>query len=402
MYLDAVSKLYEGYESTSPDERWHRYIGAMKHLRSKYPKDEEASIFYALALTSTAGAGAAGIEQRREALNILLPIFERNPNHPGAVHYILHSADTPELAAIALPAARRYAAIAPASPHALHMPSHIFSRLGYWQESIDSNLASAKLASEWVSEGKDGLFDEQHALNHVEYAYLQLGQDRTAFENIRTMQKLAGMPGGDPWWPIDARIYYDLDTHNWTDALQIQAPAASPFTENLDVFWIHAIAAARLGHVQQSSRFLEDFKKSSSDFEKQHGWGDLIHLELLEAEAWSLFAQQDRTRAVETLREAVKFEQAHPTYYPDVLPRPSAEMLGDMLLSLKSPGHALDAYKVALTMAPNRLNSLIGARDAAASNQDADLAAHYSAAINSICGENADRPEAKAMPLDGH
>lgn len=401
MYLEAVSKLYEGYENTSGDERWHRYVAAMQQLRSKYPKDQEASLFYAVALTWTA-SGNAGMDQRHAALDILLPIFEQNPKHPGAAHYILHAADTPELAAIALPAARMYATIAPASPHALHMPSHIFSRLGYWQESLDSNIASARVAAEWVSQGKDGLFDEQHALNHVEYAYLQLGQDRNAFEQIDAMQKLAAMPGGDTWWPIDARIYYDLETRDWADALQIEAPVASPFDENFDVFWIHTIAAARLKQAQQASAFLEDFKKSSSAFEKQHGWGDLIHLELLEAEAWTLFAQQDRTKAVDVLREAVKFEQAHPIYYPDVLPRPSSEMLGDVLLLMNSPGEALDAYKAALSTAPNRLNSLIGAREAAVSSHNAELAAQYNAAIISICGNNADRPGAKALSLGSH
>jgi hypothetical protein len=390
MYLDAVSKLYEGYESTPGDERWRRYIAAMQQLRSRYPKDKEAAIFYALALEETAGSGKAGIEQRREALDILLPLFEENPNHPGVAHYILHAADTPELAEIALPAARRYAAIAPASPHALHMPSHIFSRLGYWQESLDSNIASTQVAAGWVAEGRDGLFDEQHALNHVEYAYLQLGQDQNAFEQIGIMQKLATTPGGDSWWPIDARIYYDLDTHNWVDALEIQAPASSPFAEDLDVFWIHTIAAARSNQAPQAAASLADFKNSSSEFEKQHGWGDLIHLELLEAEAWTLFAQHDRTQAVQTLREAMAFEQAHPIYYPDVLPRPSPEMLGDMLLLLKSPGEALDAYKVALKIAPNRLNSLIGAREAATASQHAELAAQYSAVIASICGNKPD------------
>jgi tetratricopeptide (TPR) repeat protein len=402
MYLEAVSKLYEGYENTSGDDRWHRYIAAMQQLRSKYPKDQEASLFYALALTWTVGSGKAGMEQRREALDILLPLFEQNPKHPGAAHYILHAADTPELAAIALPAARMYATMAPASPHALHMPSHIFSRLGFWQESLDSNIASVRVAAEWVSAGKDGLFDEQHALNHVEYAYLQLGQDHKAFEQIDGMQKLASMAGGDPWWPIDARIYYDLETHNWADALEIESPAASPFTENLDVFWIHTIAAARLKQAQQAAAFLADFKKSSSEFEKQHGWGDLIRLELLEAEAWTLFAKKDRTKAIETFREAIKFEQAHPIYYPDVLPRPSAEMLGDALLLMDTPSEALDAYKAALATAPNRLNSLVGARDAASRSHHADLASHYNAAIRAICGNNADRQEARTTAGGSH
>lgn len=398
MYLDAVSKLYAGYENTSGDERGHRYLVAMQQIRSRYPNDQEASIFYALSLIGTAGSGQAGIEQRRKALDILLPIFDQSPNHPGVAHYILHAADTPELAAIALPAARKYAAIAPSSPHALHMPSHIFSRLGYWQESLDSNIASSKVAAEWVREGKDGLFDEQHALNHVEYAYLQLGRDHKAFEQIEVMATLAKAPDGDPWWPIDARIYFDLDTHNWNDALQIQSPPPSPFAENLDVFWIHTIAAARLGRAQQAASSLEDFKKSSSEFEKQHGWGDLIHLELLEAEAWTLFAQGDRTKAIEKLQEAVTFERANPIYYPDVLPRPSAEILGDMFLLLRSPTKALHAYKEALSMAPDRLDSLLGARDAAAIAKQAKVEEHYRSVILSMCGNDADRLAVATTP----
>jgi hypothetical protein len=402
LYIDAVSKLYAGYENTSGSERWRRYIAAMQQVRVKYPKDQDASMFYALALIWTADSGGTGNEQRREALKILLPLFEQNPKHPGAAHYIIHAADTPELATIALPASRQYATIAPAAPHALHMPSHIFSRLGYWQESLDSNISSAKVAAEWVAEGKDGLFDEQHALNHIEYAYLQMGRDHQAFEQIRVMQQLATAPGGDPWWPIDARIYYDLDTHNWSDALEIQAPASSPFIENIDVFWIHTIAAAHSNQAQKASAFLEDFRRSSSEFEKQHRWGDLIRLELLEAEAWTLFVQQDRAKAVETMKEAVEFEQVHPIYYPDVLPRPAAEMLGDMLLLVKSPEAALDSYRKALVMAPNRLNALIGARDAAANSQHPELAAQYKAILVSLCGDNVDRPEARTLLFGDH
>jgi tetratricopeptide (TPR) repeat protein len=391
MYLDAVSKLYVGYETTPADERSQRYVVAMRNLRSQYPTDKEAAIFYALALITTAGTGKAGIEQRREALGVLLPLFEVNPNHPGIAHYILHAADTPELAEVALTAARNYARIAPAAPHALHMPSHIFSRLGQWQEALDSNIASSQVAAAWVTEGKDGLFDEQHALNHVEYSYLQLGQDHNAFEQIGIMQKLASAANGDPWWPVDARIYYDLETHNWADAIEIQPPASSAFIDNLDVFWIHAIAAARSNQAPQAAAALVDFKKSSSEFEKQHGWGDLIHLELLEAEAWTAFAQHDEAKAIQTLQEAMSFEQAHPIYYPDVLPRPSPEMLGEMLLLVKSSDKALDAFKVALKIAPNRLNSLIGARDAAAGSQHKKQAARYTAIIASICGNKADR-----------
>jgi len=130
------------------------------------------------------GSGKEGLKHRREALAILLPIFKQYPNNPGAAHYIIHAADTPELAQEALPAAREYAKIAPDSPHALHMPSHIFNRLGYWQESIDANQASARVAAEWTNTGRDGTFDEIHALNNLEYAYLQLGK-KTGLRRLR-------------------------------------------------------------------------------------------------------------------------------------------------------------------------------------------------------------------------
>lgn len=150
IYFDAVRSMYEGHEKTSGAERWQRYLTKTADLRSKYPDDTNASLFYALGLVWAAGPGPHGIAQRRRALDILLPIFQADPDNPGAAHYIIHAADTPELAAIALPAARKYAMIAPDSPHALHMPSHIFSRLGLWREMARSNEDSARVAANWV------------------------------------------------------------------------------------------------------------------------------------------------------------------------------------------------------------------------------------------------------------
>jgi hypothetical protein len=178
MYVDSVRAMYEGYNETSGDDRWHKYLHRMQEIRHKYPDDINASLFYGLGLTWTAGPGERGIQQRKEALAIFIPIFEKYPSNPGAAHYIIHAADTADLAAEGLPAARKYAAIAPDSPHALHMPSHIFNRLGYWKESIETNEASVRVAAEWTKTGRDGRGDELHALNNVEYADLQLGQDK--------------------------------------------------------------------------------------------------------------------------------------------------------------------------------------------------------------------------------
>lgn len=360
MYLQAVRAMYQDYEHTSGAVRWARYLSEMEILRRAYPHDVNASLFYALGLIWTAGPGDKGLAQRREALDVLLPIFQEYPNNPGAAHYIIHAADTPELATIALPAAHKYAAIAPDSPHALHMPSHIFNRVGDWQDSISTNIASARVAAQWTKEGRDARFDELHALNNLEYAYLQLGEQAKAREVIEKIGKLAVEPGGDPWSEVDARIYFDVDTHDWNDAIHIQPPPKSPFEENFDVYWIHSIAAAHLSESNVASRSLEDFRKSSSEWESSHGWGDVFHLALLEAQAWTLFSDGKHEDAVKQLSEAMRFEKSHPMYYPDILPRPAAEMQGDMLVQMGQRAGARRAYEAALKVAPNRRDSRVG------------------------------------------
>jgi tetratricopeptide (TPR) repeat protein len=367
MYLNAVRAMYEGYDRTSGDARWNNYLNCMDAIRRAYPEDINASLFYALGLVWTAGPGRTGLARRKQALHILLPIFERYPDNPGAAHYIIHAADTPELAIVALPAARKYAAIAPDSPHALHMPSHIFNRLGLWNESIASNLASARVAAIWVKERRGGLFDELHALNNLEYGYLQLGDYDKARGVIDRIEQAASGPTGDPWAGIDATIYFDLETRDWADALKLQTPSASVFQENFDIYWLHTIAAARLGKAAQAETELEKFRESSAEWTKAHPLtGDMLHLALLEAEAWTQFVQGERDQALNTIDQAGRFEYSHPMYYADILARPSAEMRGDMLLQMGRPAQALRAYKTSLQTAPNRYDSLNGARISAA------------------------------------
>jgi hypothetical protein len=362
MYLDAVKAMYEGYQDTSGTVRSNRYLAAMDSVRRKYPDDINASLFYALGLVWTAGTGQPGLVQRRKALAILLPIFKKHPNNPGAAHYIIHAADTPELAHIALPAAREYAAIAPDSPHAQHMPSHIFNRLGCWNDSIKANLASARVAHEWMKSGRGGLFDLQHALNNLEYAYLELGKTKEAQEIIAQIDQASDARGNDPWGPIDARIYFDVETNAWSDAVAIDSPPKSPFDENFDVYWIHAIAEARLGNTAAARVALEEFRKSSADWTSVHGWDDVFHLALMEAEAWTLFSEGKGQDAVRELSDAVAFEKNHPIYYADVLPRPASEMLGEMLLQMRKNKESCAAFRASLVLAPNTLNSINGLR----------------------------------------
>ena len=380
MYVNAVRAMYEGYDHTSGDDRWHKYLDRMQEIRQKYPDDVNASLFYGLGLTWTAGPGKQGIQQRRQALAIFLPIFKQYPDNPGAAHYIIHAAHTSELAAEALPAARKYAAIAPDSPHALHMPSHIFNRLGYWKDSVETNQASARVAAEWAKTGGDGRFDELHALNNIEYAYLQLGQGEHAQEVIEQIKEIA-KSGTDAWLAVDARIYYDLETHNWQDALKIEPPAGSGFDENFDAYWIETIAAARSGNTDQAEQALERYRKSSATWDKEHGWGDVLGVAMTEAQAWTMFSEGKHEEAVTHLRAIAQYERDHPMYYADILPRPSGEMLGDMLLQMDKPAEALAAYKQALELAPNRFDFLIGAKTAAARSGSMELSQEYTRKI---------------------
>jgi tetratricopeptide (TPR) repeat protein len=362
MYLDAVRGMYEGYSDAPGRVRWSRYLVRMAAIRRRYPQDSDASMFYALGLVWTAGEGRRGIAQRRRALRILLPLFSKLPDHPGAAHYIIHAADTPELAAIALPAARKYASIAPDSPHATHMPSHIFSRLGYWPEMVRSNEESARLAAEWVKDGRNGRFDEQHALAYLEYGYLQLNQRDKAQEQIARIRNVMSAPGGDPWAEVDARISYDVETADWEDALKMEPPPSSPFQENFDVFWVHALAAARLGQVETARNALKSLSESIAQQRTGINYAHILHIYLLQAQAAVQVAEGEPKTAVRTLRLAVDYERAHPVDYPNILASPSAEVLGELMLNMRDAAGAHRAFQQALAMAPNRLRSLDGLR----------------------------------------
>lgn len=365
MYISAVRAMYEGYDHLSGQERWARYLRQMSSIRSQYPEDLNASLFYALGLVWTAGTGREGLDQRRGALDILMPIFAAHPNDPGAAHYIIHAADTPELAALALPAARKYASIAPDSPHAVHMPSHIFGRLGYWNELVASNERSTAVAAQWVASGKDGRFDELHALTYLEYGFLQLGEFDRAREQIARIRNLMSGPSGDPWAEIDARILYDVQIRDWRDALSIEPPPRSPVKENFDVYWVHTMAAGELGNVDLTEKSLAELSQSVA---QHRGNDDILHLDVAQATAEAAAVRGETDRAIATLKNAVRFEQQHPVDYPNVLTPPSAELLGAPLLKHGRPAEAARAFQTALELAPKTLHSVEGRKQA-----DSDL-----------------------------
>jgi len=387
-YLDAIAVRYRRFETDSSSVRGDRYRAAMKKLHEDYPLDEEASLFYGLALFGDS----------KQALAVLLPVFAADPNSPGAAHYIIHAADSAELAYIALPAARKYASIAPDSPHALHMPSHIFCRLGLWQESIKSNQDSATVAHQWVIQRRaGGTFDEEHARNTMMYAFLQSGQSTAAKEQIRSVADLESLSfaHADPWMSVDDQIVYDLELHDWKHALVIEPPSSSKFSDNFEVYWLRAIALAHLNESADAQKAYDRFLQSSGSFANRAvGFvATLIKVETLQARAALEHAQHNDAEAIATLTEATTFEKANFIYYPDVIPRPSAEILGDLLLELHRDKEAGTAYRQALIMTPNRFDSVYGAFKAAQASNDEQSEREFAIQLGSISQVKPDRSE---------
>jgi tetratricopeptide (TPR) repeat protein len=246
------------------------------------------------------------------------------------------------------------------------MPSHIFSRLGFWHEMARSNEDSARVAADWVRQGRDARFDELHALTYLEYAYLQLNEREQARKQIRRIAVLMHGPGGDPWAEIDARILFDVQTDDWEDARKILPPAASPRRENFDAYWVRAEAAGHLGDAREARDALQQLTDSIAEQKDRVGYANTLHLYLLQAQSAVLAAEKHQEDALAILKRAVAFEQAHPMDYPNVLAPPSAEFLGMLFLEMRRPSEAASAFQQALVLAPNTLRSVTGAQKAAA------------------------------------
>jgi tetratricopeptide (TPR) repeat protein len=334
----------------------------------------------------------------KQALDILLPIFASDPRSPGAAHYIIHATDSADLAQIGLPAARKYASIAPDSPHALHMPSHIFCRLGLWQEAIRSNEDSARVAHQWVLEGRrGGVFDEEHARNTMIYAYLQSGQTAAARRQINLVAAVESLPiaHGDGWMKVDNQMRYDLELRDWKDAAQIDPPSGAHFEDNFETYWIHTMAESQLGKITLARDSYSKFLKSAEMFphKDEYAVATGIKLETIQGEAILLHAEHHDAESVAKLQEGAAFEKKSFVYYPDSLPRPSEELLGDLLMTLHRVCEAKTAYQRALLVTPNRFNSVFGAFRSSVALHDSSEAERFASLLIEIAPMSADRQE---------
>jgi tetratricopeptide (TPR) repeat protein len=383
-YISAVELLYKDPDKVDHRTRVLAYEKAMEELYRRYPKDREAAVFYALALNATASPGDKTYANQLKAAAILEKVFAAQPQHPGVAHYLIHSYDYPAIASRGLEAARRYAQIAPSAPHALHMPSHIFTRRGFWEDSIKSNLASAAAAK--------NQFDQFHAMDYLAYAYLQLGQDHKA---KRVLEEIGAVPKvtfehfvtGYALAAIPAR--YAIERRRWEEAAALSPkPPDFPWTrfpqaESI-TFFARGLGAARSGNGAQAKQDLERLAslRRSLAQAKQRYWEDQVEIQTKTVEAWIAFAEGRSDEALRLMRAAADAEDAtdkHPVTPGPLVP--ARELLGEMLVEAGHPGDALKEFEASMQIEPNRFRGLHGAAKAAQLSGDRRKAEDYYAKL---------------------
>jgi len=365
-YIEALGVFYDGWEQRNHAARAKAYQEAMHGVQKRNPKDQEASILYALALMATASLEDKTYGNQRTAAAILETVFAAQPNHPGVAHYLIHAYDNPELAPQGLVAARAYSKIAPDVPHALHMPSHIFTRLGLWEDSISSNLAAAAAARQHGDAG-----EEFHALDYLVYAYLQLGKNDEA-EKIRDHLPAAGDAKGSSAFKINfakaaIRARCALEQQKWAEAEKLAAePGVQPQVAAIS-HWAAALGATHTGNLAAARQHAEQVRRLSVELgEKGEAyWAQQVAIQGEEAGGWVAFAEHRNYDALRLLRMAADHEDAAEKH--SVTPgavRPARELLGDLLMEMHEPKEALRAYRQVLTVAPERRNALRGVAEA--------------------------------------
>ena len=360
-YIDALDQYYRDSEHLDHGARAERYALAMAGVARDNPHDAEAQIFYALALIATAPPTDKSHGHQKRAADILEPIYRRQPQHPGLAHYLIHACDSAELAPRGLAAARAYAKIAPSVPHALHMPSHIFTRLGVWDDSIASNLAARAAAHDQGDVG-----EELHAMDYLTYAYLQSGRYADAkqvVDGLRSMHELSAAEFKVGYAATAMPIRIAVETRQWQDAAALQPLPHSPPQVRALVFWARALGQARNGaghaadaEIDQLQSCLVELQSSGNKY-----WTVQVDALLQEAQGWRYAALSDPEAAVLSLRSAAdeedSVEKLPLTPGPVV---PAREQLGELLLQLKRPEQALREFQTVLTLAPRRRGAMLG------------------------------------------
>jgi tetratricopeptide (TPR) repeat protein len=405
-YIEAIALYYTDWDKFDHHARCLKFEEAMEIIYKKFPQDKEAAIFYSLALDASADPTDKSFAKQKKAGAILNAIYPGVPNHPGIVHYIIHTYDYPGLAEMALPAARKYASIAPASAHAQHMPSHIFTRLGLWDESIQSNLNSTSFARCYAeSAGIKGHWDEElHAMDYLMYAYLQKGDNILAEEQWNYLKSIHEV------YPANFKVAYAfaaipsrylLENKMWRDAAVLDIRPVDFSWEkfpwqNAIIHFTRLLGSIHTGNLDSAGVELNKLKLIHEALVKDKDLykANQVDIQIRTAEAWILFKQGRNDKALDLMNSAADMEDAtekHPVTPGEVLP--ARELLGDMLLEMHLNSKALVAYQSDLVGHPNRFNGLYGAGSAAEKSGDIVKADYYYRKLSDLCANNSTRPE---------
>lgn len=421
-YIAAVELFFKDSDKLDHNTRSLAYGKAMGQLSQRYPSDREAGVFYALTLIAKGmTAGDKTYASEKEAARILNRVLAREPQHPGVTHYIIHSYDYPALAHLALPAARGYAKIAPASAHARHMPSHIFIRLGLWQEAIRSNLDAKAAAEAFAARNRlDGVWDEHiHTMDYLIYAYLQGAQDRQArgvFDELNKMKRAEPETFKVAYAATAIPARYALERRRWDEAARLPLPqgtlGAFPWERfrwaEAQIRFARAVGAARTGDAtsaRQEVEKLADISQALVEVKGSYDWAKQVDIKRQVAAGWLAHAEGKAAEALRLMRAAADLDDAtekHPVTPGAILP--AREQLGELLLELKQPSAALREFETSLQSTPNRFNGLYGAARAAARAGAGKKAEGFYQQLVALCRHaDADRPEveeAKAFLAD--
>jgi tetratricopeptide (TPR) repeat protein len=400
-WIEALAAFYQPGSGSVP-QRTTRYSEGMQNLHAAFPDDDEAAVFYALSVLADAPPNDTELVYARKAVKILNQVLQRRPDHPGVAHYLIHACDSPALAQQGLAAARRYARIAPSSPHALHMPSHIFTRLGLWNDDITSNLAAIEAAKK----GSAGAGYRLHPMDFLEYAYLQTGQD----DKARAVEADAVSGGANGYEHGSEKYYFyvqaqfpallALETRDWKAALALQPhPDAGPGQRTI-TFWAQSIGAGHLRDAPAAKAAVDRFDVDLSAFRKSHHDSPVPPVEVRQNEvhAWLAFAQDDKTTAFELLRAAIEYQDR---VGKDEVDLPAREMYADMLMDLNRPAEALEQYRLSLKTDPNRFNGLFGAGRAAELLGQRDVARAYYEQLLANCEHAHEAKRAELLHAGG-
>jgi len=404
-YISALAVFYGDPSSKDYEKRVTAYSEAMGRLYQKYPKDLEAGAFYALSLLAAETPGDSTHAASQKAVAVLLPLFQQQPEHPGLAHYIIHACDNPQMAPMALDAARRYAAIAPSSAHAVHMPSHIFARLGLWQEDIQSNLKSVALCQKSPEMYMHG--HELHAMHFLLYAYLQTGQDEAARRIVGDAERIiASAPKDDndsgmlqyfSFAAADFPALYNLETHHWSDAAALQPPAIAQPQDQTIIWWARTVGSAHLGDAEATRANAKKFTEAEETLRQSKNAYMLNgpNYDRGEVQAWLAFAEKRNDEALRLMRQVADTQDK---VGKGEVAIPAREMLANMLLELNRPEEALAEYERSMKIDPNRFNGLAGAARAAELTHQPAKASTYYAQLLKNCPDagHSDRPELRS------